>query len=256
MNRRDATESLRNLGENLLKVNARHERLIDALLALARSDSGTMECLPTDLGRLAETVLAHAAESAREAGITVSSDLDAAPLQGDPTLLEQLTRNLVDNAIRYNHHGGTVHVTTRLGPDAAVLVVTNTGPSIAPSEVPTLFQPFRRLTDRVDSAKEAAWACPSSRPSPIPTAVRPGPTRARRAVWTSPSLSPFASRTGKSGAPPYPGSARGTAAGVRHSARSIRWDRHVSPEPASGDLRCGHAAVSVCSAQIVLPTSS
>ncbi|MEU3243815.1 HAMP domain-containing sensor histidine kinase [Streptomyces sp. NPDC006875] len=153
MNRRDATESLRNLGENLLKVNARHERLIDALLALARSDSGTMECLPTDLGRLAETVLAHAAESAREAGITVSSDLDAAPLQGDPTLLEQLTRNLVDNAIRYNHHGGTVHVTTRLGPGAAVLVVTNTGPSIAPSEVPTLFQPFRRLTDRVDSAK-------------------------------------------------------------------------------------------------------
>ncbi|WP_431967351.1 sensor histidine kinase [Actinacidiphila sp. bgisy160] len=153
MNRRDATASLRHLGEDLLRVNARQERLIDALLALARSDSGTVERLPTDLRLVAETVLDASAAAAREAGIALRGDLDVAPLQGDPTLLEQLARNLVDNAIRYNHHGGTVRVITRFSPEAAVLTVTNTGPSIAPHEVPTLFQPFRRLTDRVGSAK-------------------------------------------------------------------------------------------------------
>ncbi|MFI2300889.1 sensor histidine kinase [Actinacidiphila glaucinigra] len=126
---------LRHLGEDLLKVNARQERLIDALLALARSDNGTAEHLPTDLGRVAEAVV------------------DAAPLHGDPTLLEQLARNLVDNAIRSNRHGGAVHVTTCSTPEAAVLTVTNTGPTIGPHEVPTLFQPFRRLTDRVGSAR-------------------------------------------------------------------------------------------------------
>lgn len=153
MNRRNATASLRHLGEDLLKVNARQERLIDALLALARSDGGTVERLPTDLRLVAETVLDAAAASAREAGIALSGDLGVAPLQGDPTLLEQLARNLVDNAVRYNHHGGAVRVITRSSPEAAVLTVTNTGPSIAPHEVPALFQPFRRLTDRVGSAK-------------------------------------------------------------------------------------------------------
>lgn len=153
MNRHDATAPLRHLGEDLLKVNARQERLIDALLALARSDSGTVERLPTDLRLVAEAVLDAAAASAREAGIALCSDLGVAPLQGDPTLLEQLARNLVDNAIRHNHHGGAVRVITRVTPEAAVLTVTNTGPTIAPHEVPTLFQPFRRLTDRVASAK-------------------------------------------------------------------------------------------------------
>ncbi|MEU4091063.1 HAMP domain-containing sensor histidine kinase [Streptomyces sp. NPDC026673] len=153
MNRRDATPSVRHLGADLLKVNARQERLIDALLALARSDSGVVERLPTDLRVVAGAVLDDAAASAREAGVALSGDLDAAPLRGDPTLLEQLARNLVDNAIRYNQHGGTVRVTTRLSPEAAVLTVTNTGPPIAPHEVPTLFQPFRRLTDRVGSAR-------------------------------------------------------------------------------------------------------
>ncbi|MFF7678890.1 sensor histidine kinase [Actinacidiphila glaucinigra] len=153
MNRRDVTAPLRHLGEDLLKVNARQERLIDALLALARSDHGTAEHLPTDLGRVAEAVVDAAAATARETGITLSGDLDAAPLHGDPTLLEQLARNLVDNAVRYNHHGGAVRVTTRSTPEAAVLTVTNTGPTIGPHEVPTLFQPFRRLTDRVGSAR-------------------------------------------------------------------------------------------------------
>jgi signal transduction histidine kinase len=153
MNRRDAPAQMRHLGENLLAVNARHERLIDALLALARSENGTVDRLPTDLGQAAATVVEAAATTAGRAGVTVHADLRPARLEGDPVLLEQLARNLVDNAVRYNVPGGTVHVRTATVREGVRLSVANTGPVVPSHEVPVLFQPFRRLTDRVGAAK-------------------------------------------------------------------------------------------------------
>jgi signal transduction histidine kinase len=46
-----------------------------------------------------------------------------------------------------------VNVTTHNGEDGVTLVVTNTGPVVAPYEIPGLFEPFRRLEDRVRSAR-------------------------------------------------------------------------------------------------------
>ncbi|MEU0179836.1 HAMP domain-containing sensor histidine kinase [Streptomyces sp. NPDC006207] len=153
MNRRNAPVEIRHLAEDLLAVNARHERLIDALLALARSENGTVERLPTDLAEAAASAMEASAQAAERAAVTVQTDLRPAPLHGDPLLLEQVARNLVDNAIRYNVHGGTVGVLTAQVANGVRLTVTNTGPVVAAHEVPVLFQPFRRLTDRVGTAK-------------------------------------------------------------------------------------------------------
>ena len=59
-------------------------------------------------------------------------------------LLERLTVNLVQNAIRYNHAGGTVSVVVG-APGEPALVVENTGPVVLAEAVPGLFEPFRRL---------------------------------------------------------------------------------------------------------------
>lgn len=153
MNRRNAPAEIRHLAEDLLAVNARHERLIDALLALARSENGTVERLPCDLAEAAASVVEASARAAGEAAVTVRADLRPAPLHADPLLLEQVARNLVDNAVRYNVRGGTVDVLTARVPGGVRLTVTNTGPVVDAHEVPVLFQPFRRLTDRVGAAK-------------------------------------------------------------------------------------------------------
>ncbi|MET8331403.1 HAMP domain-containing sensor histidine kinase [Streptomyces sp. NPDC005181] len=153
MNRPDAPVQVVQLSERLLAVNARHERLIDALLILARSENGELELLPADLAQTAAAVLQAAAAATEQAGVTLHADLVPAPVEGDPLLLEQLARNLVDNAIRYNVQGGSVLVRTGTVPDGVQLTVANTGPVIARHEVPVLFQPFRRLTDRVGSAR-------------------------------------------------------------------------------------------------------
>ncbi|WP_338676577.1 ATP-binding protein [Streptomyces sp. SCSIO 30461] len=153
MGRRDASPEIRQLGENLLAVNARHERLIDALLTLARADDALTERVGTDLAELAAAVIGHTRDEAERGEVTVESYLGAAPTTGDPILLEQLVRNLVENAIRHNVSGGSVTVETRKDASGARIMIGNTGAQISPHEIPVLFEPFRRLTDRVGSAR-------------------------------------------------------------------------------------------------------
>jgi signal transduction histidine kinase len=67
---------------------------------------------------------------------------------GDPVLLERLVANLVDNAVRYNHSGGDIWLSTSTLDGHATLVVANTGPSISPDNLDGLFKPFQRLHER------------------------------------------------------------------------------------------------------------
>ncbi len=59
-------------------------------------------------------MLAARQPDAEHRGIQVSAALTAAPATGDPNLAESLIANLLDNAIRHNHLGGQVEVSTRL----------------------------------------------------------------------------------------------------------------------------------------------
>jgi signal transduction histidine kinase len=153
MARPDSPPQIHTLGENLLAVNERHERLIDALLTLARADDGSTERHTVNLADLASYAVDALDGNAASADVTVDHDLAAAPMTGDPLLLEQAIRNLVDNGIRYNHAGGWVRVQTRSTPHHAEVSVSNTGATISAYEVPALFEPFRRLTDRIGSAR-------------------------------------------------------------------------------------------------------
>jgi len=141
-----ATDSLRQLGGTLLAVNQRHERLIDGLLTLASSEQGITDPTPVDLADIARHIAAESRDAAHTSGVDIRTHLQPAPVTGDPVLLERLTQNLLDNAIRYNlPEHGKITVTTDTVGDSAQLTVDNTGPPVPPYEVPSLFEPFRRL---------------------------------------------------------------------------------------------------------------
>ncbi|SEG72950.1 Signal transduction histidine kinase [Thermomonospora echinospora] len=145
-----ASPDTRTLGESLLQVNARHERLIDGLLTLADSENDLTGRHPVDLSDVVRTVLAETADTAGEAGVTVRLPrLGPAPATGDPYLLERLVHNLVENAVRHNvRHGGWLAVRTGSSGDRVWLEVTNTGPVVHRYETEAIFEPFRRLGDR------------------------------------------------------------------------------------------------------------
>jgi signal transduction histidine kinase len=131
------------LGKSLLVVNERQTRLIEGLLFLADSENELEHPVPVDLGETARHVLASTLAPAHAPAVKVS--LGHAPVTGDPVLLEQLIRNLVENALRYNTPGGWIDVTTRTERAHATLDVSNTGPVVPAHEVGSLFEPFRRL---------------------------------------------------------------------------------------------------------------
>jgi signal transduction histidine kinase len=120
------------------------ERLIEALLVLARNDQARALTDPLDLAAVAEDAL----EGRTVNGITTTTRLGEAPVTGDQVLLERLVNNLLDNAERYNIAGGTVAISTTAHDATSVLRVVNTGQVVPPDQVNRLFLPFTRLDDR------------------------------------------------------------------------------------------------------------
>ncbi|YCK34985.1 sensor histidine kinase [Actinomadura sp. ATCC 39365] len=147
MHRRTASDDVKELGESLLQINARHERLISGLLLLARSEQEIADRSPVDLADVVTHVVAQTARDAEDAKVVVKEDAGPAPTAGDALLLERLVHNLVENGIRHNLGDGTgwVRVSSRTVPGGQVEVeVVNSGPSVPPYDVPLLFKPFHR----------------------------------------------------------------------------------------------------------------
>jgi signal transduction histidine kinase len=143
-NRSASPQELRSILEELRSNSEQTERLIDALLTLARSERGIDEWSPFDVCAVVASVLDQASYEAAQVGVTVDPDLQPASADGDPGLIERLAGNLIENAIRHNVPGGKVTVRTRRDADAALIEVINTGPAVDPAAAAGLVEPFRR----------------------------------------------------------------------------------------------------------------
>ncbi len=123
--------------------------LVDDMLLLARTDSGTVEldCRPLDLSDAAAEAVSPLTALALEQGVSIVLDLMPAPIEGDPGRLRQLVTILVDNAVRHSPRGSKVEV--RVHPDGtgAVLEVLDTGPGIKAEDLPRLWDRFWRADD-------------------------------------------------------------------------------------------------------------
>ena len=149
----DLKQSLRQIGRS--SIRATHT--VNQLLALARAESSgsTIQHQPCDLARLTMDVvqdfLPRAMEKHLDLGFEgVEPGTDGVVLQGNPTLLQEMVRNLVDNAINYTPSSAEKPgiVTARVLVDpfskALVLQVEDTGPGIPVAERELVFQPFYR----------------------------------------------------------------------------------------------------------------
>jgi signal transduction histidine kinase len=143
-------EELRAMGEAVRDMVDRCERLIASLLLLARSEAAVTRDEPVDLAVLAGDCITDLHLRARDAVVTIDTELEPAPTSGDSNLLERLIFNLVDNGIRHNVTGGRLLVRTGARDHRALLEVSNGGERIDPEQAATLADPFRRLDRSVD----------------------------------------------------------------------------------------------------------
>jgi signal transduction histidine kinase len=139
-------DSLRAVCGELLDTGREQERLIEALLTLARSQRGLDHKESVDLTAVTREVLHTREVSAIERGIRLHVSLSEVSVPGDARLLNHLVSNLVDNALRHNINGGSVRVTLVANGADVALSVANTGTAVAPDQVSRLLQPFQRGT--------------------------------------------------------------------------------------------------------------
>ena len=137
-------ESLRRTCRRVLDAGEQQERLIEGLLTLARSQRGLQENEPLDLREVSSQVLTAFEANRNGDGCSIESELASAAISGDERLLERLLANLLDNAVRHNVPGGWVRVWTGVRDGRSTLGVSNSGPVIAPADLDSLLEPFRR----------------------------------------------------------------------------------------------------------------
>jgi signal transduction histidine kinase len=123
-------------------------RLIDDLLDMARVNTGklTLKRQAVDLAaclREAADAVRPKAEARRQR-LDVALDESFPPLLADPVRLRQVASNLLDNASKFTREGGRIALEARRDGNRAVLTVTDTGPGIAASFLPHVFEPFRQ----------------------------------------------------------------------------------------------------------------
>jgi two-component system sensor histidine kinase TctE len=146
-------QSLRQIGRS--SVRATHT--VNQLLALARAESSgsAMPRQTCDLAELTMSVVRDCVPRAIEKQIDLGYEgtepgAPGGQIEGNPTLLTELVRNLVDNAINYTPSSGhqTAVITARVLIDLTertlLLQVEDSGPGIPLAERDLVFQPFYR----------------------------------------------------------------------------------------------------------------
>ncbi|HET9125368.1 MAG TPA: HAMP domain-containing sensor histidine kinase [Solirubrobacteraceae bacterium] len=139
-------DELRTMAEAVRDTVDRCEGLIASLLVLARSEATTGHEEPLDLAELAGDCITDLSGRAQESRIAIRTDLQDARIDGDPSLIERMIANLIDNGIRHNVPGGWLSVTTEVRDRRVLLRVANGGERIDPAAAAELTAPFRRLS--------------------------------------------------------------------------------------------------------------
>lgn len=157
----------------LRSATRRTSQLANQLLALSRADASTAAAQAmqsVDLKDLCESVMSAHLDAATDKGIDLGLEAEPALACGHAWLLRELLGNLVDNAVKYTPHGGSVTIrcgsvantgelgnagtqvldSTDTSPDLSVfLEVVDDGPGIAPGERAKALQRFYRVQGTV-----------------------------------------------------------------------------------------------------------
>jgi signal transduction histidine kinase/ActR/RegA family two-component response regulator len=134
------------LGEIIARQTHHLSRLVDDLLDVSRLAAGklTLERRSEDLRALVQRTIASFREVGRASRHVISLTGEPLSVDGDPTRLEQIVTNLLDNAVKYTPPGGRIDVSIAREGGDALLRVRDTGVGISPDALPRIFDPFVR----------------------------------------------------------------------------------------------------------------
>jgi CheY-like chemotaxis protein len=130
-------------------------RIVDDLLDLSRAMSGKILLArqPLDLSSLVGNCLDTFRATGRTRDYTITCDLQPGWVDGDPTRLEQIATNLIDNAVKYTPAGGSIHIAICQAGSDVEMKVTDSGVGIPPDLLPHVFEVFVQGTISLDRSQ-------------------------------------------------------------------------------------------------------
>ncbi|NIA56711.1 response regulator [Massilia sp. TW-1] len=129
--------------------------IVDDLLDLTRAMSGKIVLArrPLDLAEVVATCIETFMAAGRLEAHRLTRDLAPCWVDGDPTRLEQIASNLIDNAIKYTPPGGKIHVAVTSERGEGALTVSDNGIGIGADLLPTIFDLFVQEPSSLDRAR-------------------------------------------------------------------------------------------------------
>lgn len=140
----------------IIARQSRHlSRIVDDLLDLSRVMSGKimLSRQPVELSTLVASCLDTLHATGRTTGYTIDLSLPVAWVDADPTRLEQIIINLLDNALKYTPSGGFIRINVTLESGEVVLEVCDSGIGIAADLLPHVFDVFVQGESSLDRAQ-------------------------------------------------------------------------------------------------------
>lgn len=139
-------EDIQPFAQRIYGETQRLIQLVQDIINLSQLDEGSSyQWQQANLFAIAAEVTGSLEHFAEEKQVRLTLEGSDTMLRGVPELLRGIVYNLTDNAIKYNHPGGSVTVTVSRQKDGAVLTVSDTGIGIPEGEQDRIFERFYRV---------------------------------------------------------------------------------------------------------------
>ena len=142
----DIPGGAREIADDLLGGIRRATYLVNQLLLLARADASMESDLEAiQAAVLIEMVASPLASIAEARGLRLVTDIEAdVPVTVRASEVQLVLSNLLDNAIRYTGHGGSVRIDAKKAADNLEIEITDTGCGIPEAALPRIYERFFR----------------------------------------------------------------------------------------------------------------
>lgn len=137
-------------GSRIVNESQRMLTLIDTIMHLSRIEETetTITWKTVSLDSLVHYAADLIEPQAKAKGVTISVDAEPLYTYGNAALLSELVMNLLDNAVKYNNEGGSVHATLKpAGDDKLELTISDTGIGIPKDKQGRVFERFYRAEE-------------------------------------------------------------------------------------------------------------